>query len=115
MKQYLPNKPHKLGFKLFCYVVSRAFDFDYAHKFEVYAGNEKHPSLPQEPDLGPTGNVVVRLLRNVPRRANHIVYFDQYYTSISLAAYLAKEGIQCLGKIQANRLKNSKFPDKKPL
>lgn len=56
----------------------------YAHKFEVYSGQDK---LPDEPDLGTTGNVVVRLLRGVPRRQNHIVYFDNFYTSLPLVVF----------------------------
>lgn len=48
MKQYLSNKPHKWGFKLFllCSI------YGFAHKFEVYAGSEKHTILPEDPDFG---------------------------------------------------------------
>ncbi|OWR43878.1 hypothetical protein KGM_213422 [Danaus plexippus plexippus] len=47
MKQYLSNKPHKWGFKLFllCSI------YGFAHKFEVYAGSEKHTILPEDPDF----------------------------------------------------------------
>ncbi|CAK1592496.1 unnamed protein product [Parnassius mnemosyne] len=111
MKQYLPNKPHKWGFKLF--LICSIYGF--VHKFEVYSGSEKHLHINGEPDLGPTGNTVVRLARIVPRRANHIIYFDNFYTSIPLVTYLAKEGIYCLGTIQSNRIPNNKLPDKKTL
>uniref|UniRef100_A0A2H1VR69 SFRICE_028309 n=1 Tax=Spodoptera frugiperda TaxID=7108 RepID=A0A2H1VR69_SPOFR len=112
MKQYLPNKPHKWGFKLF--LICSVYGF--AHKFEIYTGGDKHHRINDEPDLGPTGNTVVRLTRIVPRRANHIIYFDNYYTSVPLVTYLAKEGIYCLGTIQSNRIpNNNKLPDKKTL
>lgn len=92
MKQYLPNKPHKWEFKLF--LICSIYGF--AHKLEIYSGSEKRPQIGNEPDLGATGNTVVRLARLVPRHQspkNHINYFDNFYTSIPLAAYLAKEGI----------------------
>ncbi|GBP47242.1 PiggyBac transposable element-derived protein 2 [Eumeta japonica] len=110
MKQYLPNKPHKWGFKLFvlCSVGG------YAHKFEIYTG-EDYKRLPDEPDFGPVGNVVIRLVRGVPRHINHIIYFDNFYTSIPLVAHLGKEGIFTLGTVQSNRLVNCKLPDKKEL
>lgn len=110
MKQYLPNKPHKWGFKLFvlCSVGG------YAHKFEIYTG-EDYKRLPDEPDFGPVGNVVIRLVRGVPRHINHIIYFDNFYTSIPLVAHLGKEGIYTLGTVQSNRLVNCKLPEKKEL
>ncbi|CAK1597986.1 unnamed protein product [Parnassius mnemosyne] len=111
MKQYLPNKPHKWGFKLF--LICSIYGF--VHKFEVYSGSEKYLHINGELDLGPTGNTVVRLARIVPKRANHIIYFDNFYTSVPLVTYLAKEGIYCLGSIQSNRIPNNKLPDKKTL
>ncbi|CAB3260354.1 unnamed protein product [Arctia plantaginis] len=48
MKQYLPNKPHKWGFKL--YVLCSLSG--YAHSFEIYSGKQDIQNLPDEPDLG---------------------------------------------------------------
>lgn len=62
MKQYLSNKRHKWGFKLFfMYSVK-----DYAHKFEINTG-EAHKRQNDEPGVGPVGNIVVRLSRWVHR------------------------------------------------
>lgn len=110
MKQYLPNKPHKWGFKL--YVICSAKG--YAHKFEIYTGQETE-RFQDEPDFGPVGNVVIRLARGVPRHINHIIYFDNFYTSVPLVTHLAKQGIYSLGTVQSNRLVNCKLPDKKSL
>ena len=59
----------------------------YAHKFEVYSEQENIEKLPDEPDLGATGNGVVRVLRGVPRKQNHIIYFDKFYTSLPLVVF----------------------------
>lgn len=109
LKQYLPKKPHKWGFKL--YVLCDLMG--YAHKFEVYSGQENTEKLTDEPDLGATGNVVVRLLRGVPRKQNHIIYFDNFYTSLPLVVFLAKSGIHTVGTVQQNRIPNNKLPEKK--
>lgn len=106
MKQYLPNKPHQLGFKLFVLCSTSGF----AHKFEIYPGYESKNRLPGEPDLGATGNVVVRLCRIVPPNKRHIVYFDNYYTSVPLVTYLAKNVIFSIGTVIQNRLPNCKLP-----
>lgn len=109
LKQYLPNKTHKWGFKL--YVLRNLMG--YAHKFEIYSGQENIEKVPGEPDLGATGNVVVRLLRGVPRMINHIIYFDNFYTSLPLVYFLAKQGIHTVGTVQHNRIPNNKLIDRK--
>lgn len=109
LKQYLPNKPHKWGFKLF--VLCNLMGF--AYRFHIYAGKEPDDRLPNEPDVGVVGQAVLKLLRVVPRQKNHIVYFDNYYTSLPLMYVLAKEGFHTLGTIQRNRLgKSCKLPTK---
>lgn len=109
LKQYLPNKPHKWGFKL--YVL---YDLmGYAHKFEIYSGQENSDNIPGEPDLGATGNVVVRLIRGVPRMVNHIISFDNFYTSLPLVYFLAKQGVHTGGTVQQNRIPRNKLPKRK--
>lgn len=112
LKQYLPNKPHKWGYKLFvlCSLMG------YAYRFEIYSGQDSKKDKPaDEPDLGVTNNVVLRLARVIPRMRNHIVFFDNFYTSLPLVYYLAKQGIHCVGTVQQNRLPNCRLPDKKDL
>lgn len=106
LRQYLPNKPHKWGVKLFVLCDSNG----YAYRFEVYNGAGDNVILPGCPDLGAAANVVVRLTQSVPDFAHHIVYFDNFYTSISLVVYLRSRGIYSLGTIRANRIPNCKLP-----
>nr|AGK25051.1 transposase [Chilo suppressalis] len=109
MKQYLPNKPHKWGFKLFVMCSLQGF----AYQFEIYSGKMIHDRLSTEPELGAVSDTVVRLTRRVPRNRNHIIYFDNFYTNIPLMHYFAQHGIYCLGTVQRNRLgKNCKLPSK---
>lgn len=105
LKQYLPLKPHKWGFKFFVLCGQSGF----AYNFEIYSGQE-NTQLMNEPDLGASSNVVVRLCRMIPTNANFRVYFDNYYTSLQLISYLANRGIFSLGTIRRNRIPDSKLP-----
>jgi hypothetical protein len=91
LKQYLPDKPHKWGCKLFVL----CDDVGFSYKFEIFTGQENWEKfrLPNEPDLGASSNVVVRLIRNVPQNKNHKLYCDTYYTSIPLFEFLYQKGI----------------------
>ncbi|XP_064596232.1 piggyBac transposable element-derived protein 5-like [Liolophura sinensis] len=62
LKQYNKNKPHKWGFKVFTRAGSPGIMYD----FEVYTGK----SMKLEGNLTISGNVVLRLVRNLPRDRN---------------------------------------------
>ncbi|CAG9567549.1 unnamed protein product [Danaus chrysippus] len=86
LKRYNPKKPHKWGYKIF--VLSGVSGFAYKIEPETRAENVV---LPDEPDLGASSNVVVRMARGIPRHQNYQLYFDNYFTSLALLEYLAKE------------------------
>lgn len=109
MKQFMPLKPHKWGFKLF--VLAGASG--YAYKFEIYSGQETSQNNEEENNLahlGTTGNIVIRLAKDIPRNENYRLYHDNYYTSLPLMTHLAKEGIYSLGTVRRNRIPNCKLP-----
>lgn len=106
LRQYMPNKPHKWGIKLFVLCDS----FGYAYKFEIYNGAGDNKILEGQPDLGATANVVIRLSQSIPDFQHHIIYFDNFYTSIPLLVYLRARGIYSLGTVRVNRLPNCKLP-----
>ncbi|KAE9523298.1 hypothetical protein AGLY_016246 [Aphis glycines] len=81
VKVYMPNKPHKWG---------KQSEFRNLN----------------EPDLGSSANVVVRLGRVIPKRRNYKLFFDNYYTTLPLLVFLKKENILSLGTVRRNRLKN---------
>ncbi|XP_049855224.1 piggyBac transposable element-derived protein 3-like [Schistocerca gregaria] len=113
MKVYMKDKSHKWGYKLFVL----CGDMGFAHKIEIYSGQENNPKfrLDNEPHIGASGNVVIRLIREVPRYQNYKFYFDRYYTSMDLVVYLFKFGIQSVGIIQRNRITNCKFQSENEL
>lgn len=108
LKQYLPAKPHKWGYKL--YVLCGTDGFSY--NFEIYTGDENQAKYRQadERDLGSSSNIVVRLCRIIPRNQNFRVYFDNFYTSVPLLVELSKRGIFSLGTVRRQRIPNCKLP-----
>ncbi|KAJ8928920.1 hypothetical protein NQ314_018449 [Rhamnusium bicolor] len=108
MKQYMPAKPHKWGYKLF--VLCGASGFSY--NFEVYSSSENQPKFRSvdEPDLWASSNTVVRLCRAVPNNLIHVVYFDNYYISLPPMSFLAARGIFALGTVRRNPIPNCKLP-----
>lgn len=104
-RQYMPAKPHKWGTKLF--VLCDSMGFSYA--CEIYSGAGDNVVPVNAPDLGASSNVVVRLSKHIPDDVNHIVYFDNFYTSIGLLTYLRSRGIYSLGTVRSNRVPNIKL------
>lgn len=100
LRQYMPNKPHKWGVKLFVLCDSNGF----AYRFEIYNGAGDNVILPDAPDLGATSNIVVRLSQTIPNFAHHILYFDNFYTSLPLLVYLRARGIYSLGTMRGEFL-----------
>lgn len=106
LRQYMPAKPHKWGFKLFVLCDSSG----YSYGFEIFTGAGSNVILPNMPDLGAAANVVVRLSQTIPNFINHIVYFDNFYTTLPLLVYLRSRGIYSLGTIRSARIPNCKLP-----
>jgi len=92
IKQYIPSKPHKWGYKIWCLASE-----NYLLHFEVYEGREEHPS-----PLGATGDTVIRMTH--PYQQQQLVLFtDQWFTSPTLMHALAERGIRLCGSVNRRR------------
>ena len=88
MKQYLPKKPVKLGFKV--WVRSDSHN-GYVCEFECYTGRKVQSS-----EVGLGGSVVTRLTRD-------LVGMDNFFSSVSLYHRLLSEHIYCTGTLLSTR------------
>ena len=102
LKRYNAAKPHKWGYK--AYVMCGASGF--AYDLEIDVGKDNNLLSDEERDCGASGNVVIRLSRNVPEQVNYRLYFDNYFNSPDLQIYLATKGIWCIGTVRQNRIPN---------
>lgn len=109
LKQYNPKKPHKWGYKVFVLCDSNGL----IHNFEVYTGTI-FPA-PEKPDIGASGNIVIRLASVIPRHKNHLLFFDSWFTSIQLLNLLQTDGIPCMGTVRKDRLPGLAFTSDKTM
>lgn len=92
IKQYIPSKPHKWGYKIWCLASE-----NYLLHFEIYEGKEEHPS-----PLGATADTVIRMTQ--PYQQQQLVLFtDQWFTSPTLMHALAERGIRLCGSVNRRR------------
>lgn len=104
IKQYLPSKPKRWGFKLWV----RAGVSGYIYRFEVYQGATGGRSNVSS-EFGMAGDVI-RLSQGLEGK-NHKLYADNFFTSMALVRKLRDDGILFVGTCRANRLQGA---DKKP-
>jgi len=92
IKQYIPSKPHKWGYKIYCLASD-----DYLLHFEVYQGKEEHPS-----PLGSTYDTVMRMTAEYQHQ-QHFLFTDNWFTSPAVLDELKRRGIRCCGSVKRNR------------
>jgi hypothetical protein len=92
IKQYIPSKPHKWGYKIHCLASD-----DYLLHFEVYGGKEEHPSA-----LGATADTAVRMTAQYQHQ-QHVLFTDSWFSSPALLDALKQRGIRCCGSVRRNR------------
>ena len=93
VKQYLPLKPTKWGYKLWCFTDAET---DYLFNFKFYSGKDKLRIL----SLGE--HVVLQLTNDLNLEHKHL-YFDNLFTGFNLLKLLAQKKIAASGTINPNR------------
>ena len=73
LKQYMPLKPTKRGYKVWCICDSHN---GYMCKFEVYAGGSSNDSN----DMGLGPSVVMRLCEPFLNKS-HFIFYDNYFST----------------------------------
>ena len=99
MKQYLPKKPVKRGFKIWM----RGDSINgYISELEVYTGKQGN-----KVEVG-LGRRVVETLTAKLKEKHHHIYFDNYFSSVDLLLSLSRCGLYGCGTLRSNR---KGFPD----
>jgi hypothetical protein len=92
IKQYLPMKPHKWGYKIYCLASE-----NYLLHFEVYEGKEEDPSA-----SGATYDTVMRMIQPYQNQ-QLVLYTDSWFTSPVLMSALKEKGVRSCGAVRTNR------------
>ena len=99
IKQYIPSKPHRWGYKIYCLASE-----DYLLHFEVYEGKEDDPS-----ESGATYDTVIRMTQQYQNQ-QLILFTDNWFTSPTLMNALKERGIRMCGSVRSNRKGMPKIP-----
>ena len=101
LKQYMPMKPTKRGYKVWCLCDSTN---GYLSNFDVYTG-VSGTNVRDEGGLGPS--VVKRLIEPFKGKG-HFVFYDIFFSSVDLSKDLLSINTYTCGTARTNR---RKFPD----
>ncbi len=103
------GKPHPWGFKIWCRTGVKGILYD----FDVYQGSTAGKRNKSE--FGVAANVVLNLCSTLPDQQQQKIYADNFFTSVPLLQKLAERGIQYVGTVRGNRLKNCLLQEEKVL
>ncbi|CAH1981734.1 unnamed protein product [Acanthoscelides obtectus] len=104
LKQYLPKKPIKRGYKVWILANKNG----YCQKFQIYTGKSEDT----EKSLGAR---VVKYLLNGMEDKHHIVYFDNFFNSVQLLEDLKAKNLHACGTVNPNRKLLPNFTSDKAL
>lgn len=93
LKQYIKNKPHKWGIKVFALAGESGMLYD----FEIYVGKD---TTTNKTELGISGDVVLRLSESIPPNKNFKLYIDNWFSSYNLAVKLQEKGYLMAGTVR---------------
>ncbi|KAM4724785.1 uncharacterized protein FYW61_013082 [Anableps anableps] len=103
LMQYTPKRSRKWGYKVFVLCDTKGL----VHSFDIFTG--KIDPVPGEPDIGASGNIVLKLAQVIHGSFNHLLYFDSWFTSFDLFAALNNKGIPALGAVEQSGLQGCSF------
>ena len=96
-KQFIRSKPIRFGFKMWTLCSSTGA----CHRFEMYLGAS---SFPKSSD-GLGASVVLELAKDISEGCT--LYFDNYFTGITLLQELSDRNLKATGTINRNRLRGA--------
>jgi hypothetical protein len=92
LKQYIPQKPTKWGYKVWCLVSG-----NYLLNFEIFEGRSASSVVRSPSDI-------VLSLTSPYQHRGHIVYLDRYFTSPHLLDELTIRGFRSCGTVRKDRV-----------
>ena len=93
LRQYMPAKPHKWGFKLW----RRSGVSGFLYGFSVYEGKVQGQEIPE---CGVSGDIVLKLIKTLPKNAGFKIFAHNYFTSVPLVAKLLKDDFFMLEQLE---------------
>lgn len=106
-KQFIKGKPVRFGYKNWMLCSSNG----YCYAFDTYCGAKNKDKSSTSMPLG--SRVVLDLLEVIAIPSDHIIFFDNYFSSHNLLKILRDKGQRATGTIRDNRTKKCPFTNPK--
>lgn len=106
-KQHMHGKPIRFGYKAW----SLCTRLGYLIQANLYQGAKTGNTVPE---VGVGGSVVLDLINKLPEK-EFSVFFDNFFTSITLLEKLKEKGLKGTGTIRSNRIEKAPLIDQKLL
>lgn len=103
-KQYVKNKPHAWGIKIFVLCGKSGLPYD----FMLYQGNTTELSSRNPKEFGFGAAVVLHLSERIVEPGYRLL-FDNFFTSFNLLELLQHKNINAAGTCRINRFADSSF------
>lgn len=97
---YNPKKPEKWHFKVFCLNDSET---GYLSNFYIYEGKDEERPVDVPATEYPFHKLLGDLERQKYQDKNHIVFSDNWYTSMNTMTYCLEKGIHSVGTVKINK------------
>lgn len=97
MKQYMPGKPVKRGYKIWARSDASS---GYPHQFEVYTGKKDDGAISE----GLGYRVITSLTNDLHPTSPFLVVFDNFFTSVPIMETLFSKNIYAIGTIRTTRI-----------
>lgn len=110
-KQFIRGKPVRFGYKDWMICSSTG----YCYRFDTYCGAKQNIDKITKESLPLGSRVVLDLLSVVEEPKDHIIFFDNYFTSHDLMKTLRQSGYRATGTVRDNRIKKCPLPDQKQM
>ncbi|XP_039287759.1 piggyBac transposable element-derived protein 3-like [Nilaparvata lugens] len=107
-KQHMHNKPIRFGYKAWCLCTR----LGYVVQSQLYQGCKTGIN---DINLGLGGSVVLDLIDKLPEKEGCSLYFDNFFTSITLLETLKEMGLHGTGTMRANRVEKAPLTDVKAM
>ena len=114
LRRYLPKKPKKWGYKLWA-MAGGVSGFIYDFEVNGGEGSKGPPPLSKPPSKCGESDFVVLRLANKLEADQHVLFFDNYFCSPELMAYLQRHGMKAVATLNRNRSRDCPLPSKREL
>jgi len=103
IKMFIKGKPIRFGYKLWCICGKDGFPYH----MDIYCGKDNQDTTGDPLGTRVVNNMLAAITEHTDVK-QHVLYFDNFFTSYALMASLSDKGIRAIGTLRENRMAGAK-------